>query len=105
MKRLASVILIALTLIPVAMRGDSLQKLWKQLDKTRADDLPKTELGILQQIVDEAKAKRAYGDLLKAELLRAQTTLLLSRDSLRPVVAELVGEQQAAEKSDEASTA
>ncbi len=100
MKRLASVILIALTLIPVAMRGDNLQKLWKQLDKTRADDLPKTELGILQQIVDEAKAKRAYGDLLKAELLRAQTTLLLSRDSLRPVVAELVGEQQAAEKSD-----
>ena len=101
MKKLASFVLILTTLIPMSMFGDNLKNLWKQLDKSRHEDLPKTELGILAQIVDEAKARKAYGDLLKAELLRAQTTILLSGDSLKAVVAELVREQQAAEGRDE----
>ena len=101
MKKLASFVLILTTLIPMSMFGDNLKNLWKQLDKSRHKDLPKTELGILAQIVDEAKARKAYGDLLKAELLRAQTTILLSGDSLKAVVAELVREQQAAEGRDE----
>ena len=34
----------------MSMFGDNLKNLWKQLDKSRHEDLPKTELGIRAMI-------------------------------------------------------
>lgn len=47
-------------------------------------DLPKSEVKVLQAIVDKATSERAYGHLLKAQLRQATVWAGVSPDSLRP---------------------
>ena len=82
---------------PLGMRGDSLQKLWRELEEATKNDLPKTELKILDKIVAEAKTQKAYGHLLKAHLLKAQTSVLLSDDSLKSAIGALEDEYRQAQ--------
>ena len=88
-------------LLPLPMRGDSLQGLWNELTEAMKNDLPKTEIGILERIVRQAKEEKAYGHVLKAQLMKAQAEVLLSSDSLESVVAGLEREYEQATRTDE----
>ena len=85
---------------PLGLWGDNLQRLWKELDEAMLNDLPKSELQILDKITAEAKAQKAYGHLLKAQLMKAQTSVLLSGDSLKSAVAELEQQYEQAKNSE-----
>ena len=79
----------AIILLPAQMRADSFSSLWKQVDAARAKDLPQSELALLRKISAKAQAEKAYGHLLKAEMLAARCQVQVSRDSLAPVVQRL----------------
>lgn len=55
--------------------------MWKKVTEARDKDLPRTEIKSLQQIADKAKGEKAYGHLLKAELMTADLQRNLSPDS------------------------
>ena len=69
------------------------QALWKQVESARNKDLPRQALTHLQQIETKALQGKAYGQLLKAELLAANVQQDISPDSLAPAIARI--EQQA----------
>ncbi len=92
MKKLALSIVVALALLPVSMFGQSYSALWKQADEAADKDLPKTRIGILEKIEAKARAEKAYGQLLKAGLLKARVAAEVAPDSLRPAVDRLAAQ-------------
>ena len=100
MKKFLISLFMATTLMPVALMADSYTSLWKQYSTSSSKDLPKTSIGILQQIIDKATAEKAYGHLLKAQLLTASLQTDISPDSLEVEVDRLKAKEQKAESSD-----
>ncbi len=82
-KRYFSTVILSLAFSVSAM-AQSYSSLWKQFDKARDKDLPKSELSILEQIRDKAQEDRAYGQLLKSELQMISVQSSVSPDSLAP---------------------
>ena len=94
MKKFVS-FLIAL-MMPLFIFGQSYNSLWKKVSEAQEKDLPKTAYDVLQKIVKKAAKDKAYGQLLKAELLSAQAMVEISPDSLEPAVAEIRKHYEAA---------
>lgn len=86
MKKFALSIVVALAMLPVTLFAQSYSALWKQADEAASKDLPKTRMGVLEKIEAKAAAEKAYGQLLKAGLLRARIASEVAPDSLRPAV-------------------
>ena len=89
MKKLALTIVIALAMLPCRSFGQSFSALWKQADEAAGKDLPKTQIEILEKIEAKAEGEKAYGQLLKASLKKAQVEAEVAPDSLRPAVEHL----------------
>lgn len=89
MKKLASVIAVALAMLPCQLFGQSFSALWKQADEAAGKDLPKTQIEILEKIEAKSEAEKAYGQLLKASLKKARVEAEVAPDSLRPAVERL----------------
>ena len=89
MKKLALTIVIALAMLPCRSFGQSFSALWKQADEAAGKDLPKAQIEILEKIEAKAEGEKAYGQLLKASLKKAQVEAEVAPDSLRPAVERL----------------
>ena len=80
------VLLLIVTIMPLAIFGQSYSALWKKVKEAENKDLPKTQYEVLQQIVKKATKEKAYGQLLKAELEGASVMALIAPDSLKPAM-------------------
>ena len=65
------------------------KSLWQQVEKAQERDLPQTAMKHLADIVQKARSERAYGQLLKSELLYARLQGEVAPDSLLPAVQRL----------------
>ena len=52
MKRLITTWIIALLVIPTTLLADNYTQLWKKVNEARDKDLPKTQIALLQSIID-----------------------------------------------------
>ena len=77
-------------IMPMFMFGQTYPALWKKVSEAEDKDLPKTQYEMLQQIVKKAQKEKQYGQLLKAELMGAQTMAGIAPDSLKPEVDRIV---------------
>ena len=77
-------------IMPMFMFGQSYSALWKKVQDAEDKDLPKTQYEVLQKIVAKAQKEKQYGQLLKAELMGAQTMVAIAPDSLKPEVDRIV---------------
>ena len=59
-------------MLPCPSLGQSFTALWKQADEAAGKELPKTQIEILEKIEAKAEGEKAYGQLLKASLKKAQ---------------------------------
>ena len=92
------VILIALTLVlSLSAMADDYSKLWKKVEDAKNKDLPRTQVNLLDQIANQATRDKAYGHLLKAELMRGQCMAAISPDSLAPALSRLEQRQKTAD--------
>ena len=83
-------LLITLMMTPFSfLFAQTYDSLWREVTKAQADDLPKTEVEVLQKIAGKAAKEKAYGQLLKAELMMARTQSGVSPDTLQPAVGRL----------------
>lgn len=89
------VITIAL-IMPMFIFGQSYSALWKKVADAEQKDLPKTQYEVLQQIVTKAAKEKQYGQLLKAELMGAQTMAVIAPDSLKPEITRIENRYKAA---------
>ena len=89
------VITIAL-IMPMFIFGQSYSALWKKVADAEQKDLPKTQYEVLQQIVNKAAKEKQYGQLLKAELMGAQTMAAIAPDSLKPEITRIENRYKAA---------
>jgi hypothetical protein len=101
MKKSLISLLIIFLMTPVVSVADSFSTLWKQVSEAQNKDLPQTELTVLKKITDRAAAEKAYGQLMKAELMSISVQTQVSPDSLAPAVARLAAKEQQVEKSKE----
>ena len=89
------VITIAL-IMPMFIFGQTYSALWKKVADAEEKDLPKTQYEVLQQIVIKAAKEKQYGQLLKAELMGAQTMAAIAPDSLKPEITRIENRYKAA---------
>lgn len=89
----------------LSMLADSYASMWKQHAALEEKDQPQSQLKILSKIADKAKAERAYGHLLKAQMKELTAQVSISPDSLLPLVQRLEGEERKAETADVALAA
>ena len=94
------VLLLMLLVCSMATFADDYDALWKQVRKAAEDDLPKTEIGILEKISAKASKEKAYGQLLSAEMLIVGLQTQISPDSLQPAADRLQLKAEQAEKTD-----
>ncbi len=73
----------------MTMTSQTYTGLWKQVEEAEKKDLPQTQISILRQIAAKAEAEKAYGQLLKAQLLEAKRQSEIAPDSLQPAVDRL----------------
>ncbi len=71
------------------MTAQNFDALWKNYTTAIDADKPKTAIAMLENIIKNADKEKAYGHMLKAELLRMQANVMLSPDSLQPLLSEL----------------
>ena len=91
------VVLVMMVLAPVA-HAQSLQQLWTDVENARKADKPRTEIGCLEKIVSKAQKEKAYGHLMKAELLIIQAKCAIAPDSLAPAFKRLLDKADAQRK-------
>lgn len=83
-------------MLPATVAGQSYVAMWKQADEAAGKDLPKTQMEVLGRIAAKAEAAGDYGQLLKAELLRARVGADIAPDSLLPAVERMEQRRDAA---------
>lgn len=107
MKKLLLFVLSTLVLSAMPCKGlaDSYASLWKQSAKAAEKGHPRTQLKSLYAIIGKAKAERAYGHLLKAQLQAMSVLGEISPDSILPSVHRLEREMQAVEGNNAALAA
>ena len=95
MKKIAFWALALFIMVCQSAFADGYNELWKQYEVAMAKDLPKTALGVLQQIEKQAKADKQYGALLKASICRGALQSAIAPDSLLSEVKRLEAEELA----------
>ncbi|MDO5446539.1 MAG: alpha-2-macroglobulin family protein [Prevotellaceae bacterium] len=68
--------------------------MWKQVEQLGDKDLPQSQIEVLERIIPKAEKERAYGHLLKAELMRLQLNTNISPDSLLPAIQRLAAKEK-----------
>ncbi|MBP5278017.1 MAG: hypothetical protein J6Z18_05980 [Prevotella sp.] len=81
---------IVLSAFPLQGKAQRYNQLWNDVDKAVKADKPKTEIECLQKIVAKAEKEKAYGHLMKAELMIIQAKNVISPDSLEPAFKRLL---------------
>lgn len=71
-------------LLSLTAMADHYSQLWKKVEEAKSKDLPKTQINILNQIINKATLEKNYGQLLKAELSRGNCMAAISPDSVAP---------------------
>lgn len=97
MKRYSLTLILAL-LGFAGVYAQTYTSLWKQAALAEQKDQPRTELSIMQRIIDKATLDRSYGNLLAAEFRRTVLWGAISEDSIAPAVKRL--ETKLSETSD-----
>ncbi len=107
MKKLLLLVFSTLVLSAMPCKGlaDSYTSLWKQSAKAAEKGHPRTQLKSLYAIIGKAKAERAYGHLLKAQLQAMSVLGDISPDSILPSVHRLEREMLSAEDNNVALAA
>ncbi len=95
----------AAMMMPFALFADGYTQMWKQYERAKDKDLPKTQIQLLDQITSHALKDKSYGNLLKAEIDRLVLCSRISGDSLRPSVSRVENMARKAEKTDAALAA
>ena len=72
------------------------KSLWNEVYNHAKADLPRSQIQVLQHIMEKARAEHNYGQLLTAQLMEATLTVSISPDSLKAVVEQLRKEEQMA---------
>ncbi len=99
MKKSIVLLLMLLTCSMVTF-ADDYDALWKQVKKAAENDLPKTEIELLNKISSKATKEKQYGQLLAAEMLTVGLQTQISPDSLQPAAERLQLKAEEAEKTD-----
>ena len=99
MRKSVLALIIVLTTMPMGLFGQTYAELWKKATKAEEKNLPRTEYAVLQQIMSKAEKEKAYGQLMKAELMGAQVMAEIAPDSLKPAVERM--QQRCDEAKDE----
>lgn len=98
MKKLLGIILAMI--MPLMALADTYPALWKKVTEAQAKDLPRTQMEWLDKIINKAEKGADYGQLLKAQLLRAAAQTQIAPDSADVALSHL--ETQASEAKDPA---
>ena len=96
MKKIFLILIAVLSLIPLGMRAQCYESLWKQVDNALDKDLPQTAMNHIEKIERKASKELAYGQLLKSALLHSKLQAEVAPDSLAPAVSRLEQQEQAA---------
>uniref|UniRef100_A0AB33JA20 Alpha-2-macroglobulin family protein n=1 Tax=Prevotella sp. GTC17260 TaxID=3236796 RepID=A0AB33JA20_9BACT len=97
MKKYLLALVALITLCPFAGMAESYVSLWKRVAVAEQKDLPKTQIAILNAIVNKATAAGDYGQLIKAQLKMAEAETAISPDSLGKHIERLEKKQKKAE--------
>ena len=97
MKR--SIILAMMAFSSFFVHAQSYGDLWKQVKKAASNDLPKTQVEVLDKIVEKASAELNYGQLLAAQLQRCGVQGSIAPDSLGVALDRLKQAAETAERS------
>ena len=62
-------LLLTMGMLNIPVHADSFSSLWKQVEAAQQKDMPKTVVELLDKIVVKAETERAYGHLLKAQVM------------------------------------
>ncbi len=79
-----------LSLFSLQSIAQSFKQLWDDVEKAVTTDKPQTMIAHLQNIINKAEKEKAYGHLMKAELMVIQAKNAISPDSLAPAFLRLV---------------
>lgn len=93
MKRIVGILLLILFFMPMKLFSQTYSALWKQVEKQQKLDKPRSVMAELDIIRKKAEKEKAYGHLLKAELLYISTETSITPDSLKPSVDRLVAKE------------
>lgn len=85
-------------LVTTSVKAQSFSQLWSEVEKAQKADKPQSEITVLEQIITKAEKEKAYGQLMKAELMVIQCKNAISPDSLAPAFTRLVKKAEAQKK-------
>jgi len=74
----------------------SYHSLWRQAYKYSSKHLPRSQMGVMDQIMVKARHENNYGQLLAAEMMKASLAGEISPDSIPQFINNLVEEEQSA---------
>ena len=98
-----TVLLVLMTLVSMAIQGQTYDALWQQARAAEANDLLRTQYDVLMKIVQKAEKEGQFGQLMAAELAGSRTMATISPDSLQPAVERM--EQRRQQTKDKALAA
>ncbi|RRD02273.1 alpha-2-macroglobulin family protein [Prevotella sp. OH937_COT-195] len=98
MKKTILFAVILLFNLPVFVFGQSYNSLWKDVETAREKDLPKTMMTTLDKIIVKASRDNSYGNLLKAQIMRAGIVTKINPDSTAAEIEKFKKAAAAAEK-------
>lgn len=105
MRKIATLLFVVMLVMPCRMAADSYTQLWKQVTAAEDKDLPRTQIKLLQQIVDKAETASDYGEMLKASLRINELWASISTDSIAAVLARTEQRAEAFRQKDPAVSA
>ena len=80
------------------LSSQTFDALWKRHAEAVSKDLPRTQIEVLDSIIDLATAQKQYGHLIKAQLKHVEAVTAITPDSLESEVKRLVETEKAAAK-------
>ena len=89
MKRVCSAIFILLLISAAVVMADGFRGMWQDVRKKGVSELPATQIGMLDKIIEKAEAEKSYGNLMKAVRERMEKRYQISPDSFDADVAGL----------------
>lgn len=69
--------------------ADDFSRLWKQIEELERNEQPRTEIEMLDRIINKATRQHAYGHLIKAQMKRISCLTSITPDSLLPEILKL----------------
>lgn len=86
--------------VPTHILADSYSSLWKKVAAAQASDLPRSQIDVLDKIVEKATTEKVYGQLIKAQMCRVVLRSQIAPDSLQGDVDRLKALAEKAEGGD-----